>query len=136
MAGNWTCAFPQTPLLADHAARGAIARAPAIANNDPRHINDFVAACVETRSIKRAREDGRTITEAEVARSRVRKHALASGLASSSYHAAGAPLWAIQLRDELRDDLRNDLRRRQGKLCLFVYLNCVDMYFVSVKTML
>ena len=113
MAGNWTCAFPQTPLLADHAARGAIARAPAIANNDPRHINDFVAACVETRSIKRAREDGRTITEAEVARSRVRKHALASELACSSYYAAGTPVWAIQMRNDLLQALRNDLHRRQ-----------------------
>ena len=132
MAGNWSCPFPQTPLLADLAARGAITRAPAIANNDPRHINDFVAACVETRSIKRAREDGVTITEAEVARAQVRKYALACELASSSYNAAGAPPWAIQMRD----DLMQYIRRRQLKLCIFVNLKSSDIYVLSVRPIL
>jgi hypothetical protein len=112
MAGNYNCPIPRTQPLANAAARSVTYRAPAIAKNAPRRLDHLVAACRETRSMKRARKDGHTIADNEYTRALLRKQAVANELASSEYYEAGTPLWAIALRDDIRD-LRDDLRRRQ-----------------------
>jgi hypothetical protein len=84
MAGNYNCAIPRTQRIANVAARTVTFRAPAIADNAPRQLDHLVAARRETRSMKRAREDGHTI--------------------------AGAPLWAITMRDAVLDKIQ----RRQS----------------------
>ena len=120
MAGNYNCPIPRSLPLANAGARLVVDKAPAIANNSPRHLDHLVAACRETRSMKRARENGHTIADEEFARAMLRKQTVAIELASSVYHAGGTPLWAITLRDDLRDDintlrdeLRAEARRRQ-----------------------
>ncbi len=95
MAGN-----PPTSPLVNAAARPVIDIAPHIANNEPRHL---VAACRETRSMKRAREDEHSI---KYARAQLRKQTVASELPSSVYHAVGTPLWAITWQGDLRADVR------------------------------
>jgi hypothetical protein len=113
------CPIPRSP-LANAGARHVVNRAPPIANNAPRHLDHLVAACLETRSMKRARADGYTIAVEEYARALLRKQTVASEIASSVYRANGTPIWAITLRDDLRedmnalrDDLRAEARRRQ-----------------------
>ena len=116
MAGNYSSAIPQTPDVVDVVTRATIIKAPAIANNTPRNLNDLVAASIETRSMKRAREEGGRITDAELARAQVREHAVASELAAANYNPAGAPPWAIQMQNAIIQTLQTEIRRRFAQL--------------------
>ena len=122
MAGSYSSAA--TPDVVDVVIRATIIKAPAIANNTPRELNGLVAASIETRSMKRAREDGGRITDAELARAQVREHAVAGELAAANYHAAGAPPWAIQMRNAIIQEIR----RRHAHLIeqsLLISIFCV-----------
>ena len=69
--------------------------------------------------MQRARDDGGRITDAELARAQVRGHAVASELAAANYHAAGAPPWAIQMRNTLQTEIqtvKSEIRRRLAHL--------------------
>jgi hypothetical protein len=112
MAGNYNCAIPRTQRIANVAARTVTFRAPALAHNAPRQLDHLVAARRETRSMKRAREDGHTIADDEYTRDPIRQQAVASELASAEYYAAGAPLWAITMRDAVLDKMQ----RRQHEI--------------------
>ena len=116
MAGNYRCAIPQTPDVVDVVTRATIIKAPAIANNTPRNLNDLVAASIETRSLKRAREEGGRITDAELARAQVREHAVASELAAANYHAAGVPPWAIQMRNAIIQKLQTEIQTVKSEI--------------------
>ena len=116
MAGNYRCAIPQTPDVVDVVTRATIIKAPAIANNTPRNLNDLVAASIETRSLKRAREEGGRITDAELARAQVREHAVASELAAANYNPAGAPPWAIQMRNAIIQTLQTEIQTVKSEI--------------------
>ena len=135
MAGNYSSAIPRTPDVVDVETRATIIKAPAIANNTPRHLNDLVAASIETRSMKRAREDGCWITDAELARAQVREHAVASELAAANSHAAGAPPWAIQMRNAIIQTLQTEIRRRYAHLIEQSLLNSIFLCSFSARAM-
>ena len=138
MAGNYSSAIPQTPDVVDVVTRATIIKAPAIANNTPRNLNDLVAASIETRSLKRAREEGGRITDAELARAQVREHAVASELAAANYHAAGAPPWAIQMRNTLQTEIqtvKDEIRRRFAHLIEQSLLNSNLLCSFSARAM-
>ena len=94
--------FPANQAPADLAAAYSTFRAPAIAADAEQNATHLVDAARETRSKKRARDEGKLITEEEFASALVRQHAIQSEHARIAYGGAqGVPAWGVRLQATL-----------------------------------
>jgi hypothetical protein len=91
---------------ADLAAATSTYSAPAIPANAAPNAADLIHAVRETRSKKRARDEGKLITDHEYGSALVRQHAIASEHARFVYGGvAGVPQWGATLQQTLDDHI-------------------------------
>ena len=98
---TYTLGFPANAPPADAIASSSIYIAPDIPPNSVPRAIDLVEAARETRSKKRARDEGRILSDAEYAAACVRQHAIESEHARIAFGNAGAPLWAVALSTQV-----------------------------------
>ena len=95
--------FPANPAPADLAAATSTFTAPTIPANAVLNATNLFHAARETRSKKRARDEGKLITDNEFASALVRQHAIESEHARIVYGAAGVPQWGVTLQTTLNN---------------------------------
>ncbi len=94
--------FPANQPPADFAAATSTYSAPAIPANAALNATDLIHAARETRSKKRARDEGKVITDNEYTSALVRQHAIESEHARVVYGGvAGVPEWGAALKTTL-----------------------------------
>ena len=95
--------FPANLAPADLAAATSTFTAPNIPANALLNAADLVHAARETRSKKRARDEGKLITDREFVSALVLQHAIESEHARFAYGGAGVPPWGVTLQTTLNN---------------------------------
>jgi hypothetical protein len=96
---TYPVAFPANQAPADFVAATSTFVAPAIAADAVQNAAHLVHAARETKSKKRAREDGKLITDDDFASALVQQHAIQSEHARAAYGTAeGMPAWGVRLQ--------------------------------------
>ena len=100
---TYSVSFLANPVPADLASATSTFTAPTIPANAILNATDLIREARETRSKKRARDEGKLITDNEFASALVRQGAIESEHARNDHGADGVPQWAVTLQTTLNN---------------------------------
>ena len=124
--------FPANLGPADLAAATSTFTAPNIPANALLNAADLVHAARETRSKKRARDEGKLITDREFVSALVLQHAIESEHARFAYGGAGVPPWGVTLQTTLNNFIATSAIRWIGASFLPKGCNMILILFPGI----